>query len=329
MPLPKLTKPVLLVAFRRPDLTRQAFDVLRRVQPPALYIALDAPRPSRLGEAAACAEVKSVLRNIDWPCTVHRNYAEANLGSGGRVPSAISWVFEQEEECIILEDDILPSESFFYYCQELLDYYRDELRVMTISGQLGDPRHGETKYSYFFSKYTRTWGWATWRRAWKLYDHQLTKLSAFEASGALRKRCFNRREEAFLRRMLALITTNRLNAWDFRWLIACWIHNGVTATSGVNSVTNVGFRSDATHTFAASHGHLSFRASAVKFPLHHPPAIIEDRKRDYAYWHTVLMSPSSFRIRLRRRWLDLSRRVCGLLASAEKLQSGMRVPSIR
>ena len=137
------------------------------------------------------AGARAVTEEVDWPCEVERDYADANLGCKRRVSTGVSWVFEQAEEAILLEDDCLPHPSFFRYCEELLERYRDDDRVMHISGDnLRFGRRGEA--SYFFSRYPHVWGWASWRRAWRHYDPDLREwtMAARQGPGPLRlRRC--------------------------------------------------------------------------------------------------------------------------------------------
>lgn len=186
---------VLIVLFKRPDLTARLMEVLRRVKPPRLYVAADAPRPGR-DEEDLCMAARACATKVDWPCEIFTDYSPENLGSGRRVSSAITWFFKSEFEGIILEDDCMPDDTFFPYCEELLERYRDDERVMVVSGYHG-PAKTKTRPdspSYWFSKYTLTWGWATWRRAWRHFDINLASLPAWESfktSAEFRKYCPN------------------------------------------------------------------------------------------------------------------------------------------
>src|ERR1700712_5595517 len=165
-----LNTPVLLLIFNRPDLTERVFDMIRKVKPVNLFIAADGPRMDKPGEAELCKKTLNVvLEHIDWDCEVHTLLREHNLGCKAAVSSAINWLFENVEEGIILEDDILPDESFFDFCNEMLIKYKDDERVTQISGVnlMGVSDNTE---SYFFSKIGGIWGWATWKRAWRNYD---------------------------------------------------------------------------------------------------------------------------------------------------------------
>lgn len=298
---------VLLVSFRRPDLTRRVLDVLRRVRPARLYLATDAARPDRPAEVAANAEVRRALdEGVDWPCSVFRDDAPANLGARRRMISAIDWLFASEASGIILEDDCLPEETFFPFCQELLARYADEPRVMMISGehggQAGDPALAE---SYFFSRYPRIWGWATWRRAWALYDEHLPGWELFKRNGGLRAACPHPGEAAEVTHLVELTLAGGLDAWDYQWHVACWQHGGLAAVPKWSQVRNLGFRADATHTTAETHGHLVQESRPLAFPLVHPAEVRADAARDRRFWRTVLRPPGLLRRvrrRLRRVW---------------------------
>lgn len=171
--------PVAFIIFNRPDRTAKVFEAIRQARPSMLLVAADGPRVNRTGETGKCAETRSIIDRVDWPCEVLTNYSDINMGMKQREATAFSWVFDIVEEAILLEDDCLPHPTFFRYCEELLRYYRHDERVMTISGDntpLGNPRNRQTQDSYYFSIYARTWGWATWRRAWQHYDLEMKKV---------------------------------------------------------------------------------------------------------------------------------------------------------
>ncbi len=112
-------------------------------------------------EEEKCKASRAVIESVDWDCEVLTNYSDKNLGCGRRIASGIEWVFSKVEEAIFLEDDCLPVYSFFKYCQELLEYYRHDERVMTINGTNLQSGQRRTKYSYHFTRYNCSWGWAS------------------------------------------------------------------------------------------------------------------------------------------------------------------------
>ena len=129
-----LDTPVALIVFNRPEATRRVFAAVAAARPSRLLIVADAPRTDRPGERQRCEEVLKIVSAVDWPCTVETNLASENLGCRRRVKSGLDWVFSLVEEAIILEDDCLPDPSFFPYCSQLLERYRDCGQVGIISG---------------------------------------------------------------------------------------------------------------------------------------------------------------------------------------------------
>jgi len=293
--------PVALIIFNRTEPTARVFEAIRAAQPRQLFIIADGPRVGKVGEAERCAATRAAVAQVDWDCEVHHNYSDANLGCRQRVSSGISWVFEHTEEAIILEDDCLPHPTFFAFCAELLERYRHDQRVSSISGnnfQFGNQR---APYSYYFSRYTHIWGWATWRRAWAGFDPQLTLWPQVKASGVL-KNLFAEPELAnFWGARFQSILEGR-DTWDFQWQLHTWLQGGLNVLPNVNLVTNIGFGVDATHTHAVNRL-ANIPLVALDFPLRHPPYLIRDALADqasdgivYGYTHT----PNRLRDKLRR-----------------------------
>ncbi len=180
-----LTSPVLFLIFNRPETTEQVFSAIKKAQPPRLYIAADGPRSEYPNDAESCDISRAIATNVDWDCEVKTLFQDQNLGCRLAVSGAVDWFFEQETEGIILEDDCLPDQSFFLFCQELLEQYRDDTRIMQIGGtnyQFGKKR---TNYSYYFSRYGHLWGWASWRRAWSFYDEKMKQWPTAKQNGIL------------------------------------------------------------------------------------------------------------------------------------------------
>src|SRR5712692_5523584 len=146
-----LTTPVALIIFNRPETTARVFAEIAKARPSRLLLVADGPRLDHPEDVEKCTATRAIVEQVDWPCEVLTNFSEANLGCKMRPVSGINWVFENVEEAIILEDDCLPHPSFFPFCQELLERYRDDQRVMMIGGTnlLGEWRTGAQ--NYFFS----------------------------------------------------------------------------------------------------------------------------------------------------------------------------------
>jgi hypothetical protein len=258
-------------------------EAIRIARPPRLYVAADGPRQTP-GEAEHCATARKIATQIDWPCELKTLFREQNLGCRLSVSGALDWFFREEEEGIILEDDCVPSQSFFPYCAELLGKYRHDERIMCISGvNFQDGRR--SPYSYYFSRYMHCWGWASWRRAWKLYDRDMHLWPEYRDSGLLRGWSGGDADFAeFWTRHLDRTAQGLIDTWDHQWLLTCWINNGLTCLPSSNLVTNVGFGGSATHTVDALSPFANVPAGALEFPLSHPRFVSRNVEAD-TYMH--------------------------------------------
>lgn len=275
-----MTPAILLIIFNRPALTQTVFDAIRLARPTRLYIAADGPRLGRPGEAAKCQQAREVANQIDWPCEVQTLFQETNLGCREGVSTAITWFFQHEPEGIILEDDILPDASFFPYCAELLERYRDDPRIMAITGINRQPESRSYDHSYYFSCYNHVWGWASWRRAWDLYDRKLDRLEHTETADALKQISKYPRFAKYWLRCLREVRDGKNDTWDYSWMLTCWMNRGLTCTPKSNLIKNLGFGPDATHTFDDQSELANLKASSLEFPLHHPEFVQRSIQND-------------------------------------------------
>jgi hypothetical protein len=315
--------PCLLIVFNRAKATRQVMEAIRAARPTRLYVAADGPR-DRPGERELCEETRRIALAVDWPCEVRTLLRETNHGCRVGVSAAIDWFFEHEEEGVILEDDCLPLASFFPYCAELLERYRDDKRVMTISGCNFQDGRAVTSHSYYFSRYMHCWGWASWRRAWTLYDRDMAQWPEFDAEGGLRS--WSGGDELFerhWRRIFERMRRREIDTWDYQWLFTCWAQGGLTCAPAENLVQNLGFGDLATHTTQAEH-HLArmFRREMI-FPLRHPGSMARNVAADR--WEDVYVY--GFRKKVLKKKLKLMAR--GALQYMRMKLSGERPNSGR
>lgn len=266
-----MTTAVALFIFNRPSTTARVFARIADAKPTRLFIVADGPRSERERERVAAA--RALTSAIDWDCDVHRNFADTNMGLGTRFKTGVDWVFEHAPQAIILEDDCLPEPSFFPFCYELLDRYRDDKRICAISGsnfQLGRSRTAE---SYYFSRYPHIWGWATWRDRWTgVYDPRIPRWPELRSETWLLDLLGDRRKAAFWRDRFNDIHKGRINTWDYQWVFAAWLARRICVTPDVNLISNIGFGPAATFTTGPSPlADLPTRPMA--FPLRHPSAV--------------------------------------------------------
>lgn len=244
-------EPLLLIAYNRPDHFAQVIQRLREVGPNKIYVAIDGPRDGHLEDARQVQATRDLVHTIDWTDAVQTLIQPVNLGCGLGVSTALNWFFDQEERGIILEDDILPQESFFEFCTELLDRYAQDDRVLAISGCNFVPPDFQSSpgSAYRFSRVPHIWGWATWRRSWTLHSldmsnwrdrmstRKLWEVSGHSAGGFI-----------FWRSIFELMAQNKVDTWDMQLVFEGMTRDMFTATSNVNLVDNIGFGVSATHT---------------------------------------------------------------------------------
>lgn len=241
--------PILFLVFNRPELTRKVFQSIRLARPSRLFIVADGARAGRPEEEKACAEVKKIVQAVDWPCEVLTNYSERNLGCKIRVSSGIDWGFRNSEELIILEDDCLPSQSFFDYAEYCLHKYRNDERVGLIAGvNLVPSRYLPTGgHSYRYSKFAHIWGWASWRRVWQTYSVHLSDLPATLLEFKKLYSC-SVRDSDYWYQIFERVKNGEINTWDYQLFYTLWKSGQLSVSPNINLVENIGFGIDATHT---------------------------------------------------------------------------------
>ena len=264
---------VLFLVFNRPDTTRQVFEAIRAAKPPRLYVAADGPRQNREGEFERCEEVRRIATTVDWPCEVKTLFRNENLGCKLGVSGGINWFFENEEEGIILEDDVLPIHSFFEYCDELLERYRYDLKVGVISGCNLISKRFAPAESYFFSRYNHVWGWASWRSAWQHYDVTMHNWPKWRDKGGLKSISDgNKLFESYWISVFDNAYGGGKNTWDYQWTFSCWYQGMVTALPAPNQTYNLGFgHPEAVHTTGDTPDYIKESIpETLIFPLSHP-----------------------------------------------------------
>lgn len=282
--------PILFIVFNRPIVTQLVFSEIKKIKPAQLFISADGAREAIPQEKIYCDQVKQIVSEIDWPCEVHHKYNSKNLGCGQAVSSAISWFFEHVEQGIILEDDCLPHPSFFNYCSELLNYYKDNEKVMHIGGvNFQNEKRGIE--DYYFSAVTHVWGWATWRRAWNLYSFHLEGFDKFKRESVLNNYFNNASLKHFVLENFNLMENHVIDTWDHQWTYTIYKNNGVSIIPNYNLISNIGFISNATHTFDENNKQANKSLESVALPLKHPRTIVINNIADEYFYFNVVQIP--------------------------------------
>ena len=276
----QLKTPVAFIIFNRPDTTERVFAEIARARPPKLLVVGDGARANRDGEAVKVAATRDIINRVDWPCEVLTNFSEVNLGCKVRVSSGLDWVFEQVPEAIILEDDCLPHPTFFRFCEELLERYRNDQRVGMISGDNFQFGHRLNDDSYYFSNINHIWGWASWRSRWQNdYDVDLKHWPKMRDEGRVADWFGSATEQDFFIDTFANVYQGKIDTWDYQLNFCNRLNGRIAAMPNVNMISNIGFGVDATHTTGRSE-FSNMAVEAIQFPLKHPVAIFASHTLD-------------------------------------------------
>lgn len=272
---------VLFLVFNRIEPTKKVFSVIKGAKPLRLYIASDGARLSKKNETARVDEVRHFLENtIDWDCEVKTLFRTENLGCKTAVASAIDWFFEHEESGIILEDDCLPSLGFFRYCTEMLSRYHEDERVFMISGYNRQNTWKDSEYDYFFSHHSGIWGWATWRRAWKLFDPEMQALDSFTASNGF-ENLLGKKAGRIRQKEIERCRNKHIDSWAYPWTLTMHTHAALACVPSKSLTENIGFGMDATHTFGKNDDGVT--RHSIDQIVRHNPIVAADKTYDDLY----------------------------------------------
>ncbi|MCP4270021.1 MAG: glycosyltransferase family 2 protein [Candidatus Brocadiaceae bacterium] len=272
--------PISFHIFNRPETTRKVFEQIRNIKPNKLFITSDGPRENVAGENEKCREVRSIVEKIDWECEVFTNFSKSNKGSYKSTSGGITWVFKYVDRAIILEDDCIPHQSFFRFCHELLDYYENDKRIALISGNTFLFGRHNTKNSYYFSRNTHMWGWATWKRTWDQVDFAMANWSEFRDMGGLDSIFKEKHESIYWQKIMQNMFDGKIGPhWDYLLLLSMYMNNALAIRPSVNLIHNTGHGVGATH-FGDKMILHEVECKNMDFPLKHPPFLCRDMVAD-------------------------------------------------
>lgn len=277
----QLRVPVVFNFFNREETATRVFESIRQAKPEKLYLVADGARSEKAGEEEKVQALRDKIESmIDWKCEVHKNYAEKNLGCKNRIVTGYNWVFEQEEMAILLEDDTLPLQSFYPYCQELLIRYKDDERIFLIAGNNLYQSY-PIKESYAFSRFPSTWGWGTWRRAWHCYDDSGETWEKMKERQAV-EQFYGYKLGRLYKEVLNWGFSGQIDTWDWQWEASRLWNYGIGIAPRCNMIQNIGFDSgEATHTLGKCI--YNFETQEMNFPLVHPDTVLPDVELDKGY----------------------------------------------
>ena len=287
--LSNISTPILFLIFNRPDTTKKVFDIIRQVKPSKLFVASDGARKGNSNDERLCQQARNITEQVDWECDVKYLYRDKNLGCRVAISSGIDWFFEYVDEGIILEDDCLPSKSFFSFCQELLEKYRDNHQIMHITGSFYLDGLMDFKSSYYFSKFTNCWGWATWKDSWGHFDRKMPEYSKLKQEGFIKNYYENNEITEWMQSYLDEdMMDHTAGIWSTQWTFALIKCNGLSISSTTNLVQNIGFNNNATTgTSKSFRKYERFTVNDID-ALNHPSRILYNKKIDALQFDTII-----------------------------------------
>lgn len=302
MPSSNLKTPVVLIIFKRPHTTLKVFEAIRKAKPKKLFLIADGPRIDNPDEVEKCKAARAIVEQVDWDCEVLKNYSDTNLGCARKVSSGLDWVFSQTDEAIILEDDCLPHPTFFPFCEELLEKYRHDERIASISGQNVQFGRKRTDYSYYLSRFNHCWGWATWKRAWQCYDFEMKLWAEFKKGNFLQDILIQPQAVEYWTHKLQFTYEGKITTvWDYQWMFSCWTQNRLSILSNTNLISNIGFGEEATNTKKKEDQYANLPTEAILFPLKHPQFMIQDVQADMFTQSTLFKQTLLGRYKMRMK----------------------------
>lgn len=293
--------PVLLITFNRADNTRKVFEKIREAKIKKLYVANDAPRPGNINDEQNRKKIREMLNEIDWDCELHTLFHEKNQGCGFGPVTAITWAFNNEEKLVILEDDCVPSLSFFPFCNEMLNKYYNDTRIWLVSGRSHQSNSIYfTNQDYIFSHYAHTWGWATWKRCWNHFDMKMSDFPEFLIMGGAVNVLSSRKEGDLYNKHLSKrfnnIEQEITHSWDTQFLYSYIKNGGLGIVPSKNLIKNIGV--NGTHYSGKENNFTKMNASDNFKVTKHPKFIIINNEYEKLHFDNhikkVLGTPSIY-----------------------------------
>lgn len=280
MMMEKFNVPVLLITFNRPDVTRRVLDRILEMEPPVLYFFNDAPRPGNEKDEALCSAIRKMADGISFQGILKTRFETTNLGCKMGESTAMSWLFENEEMGIVIEDDILPSKDFFWYCQEMLYRYKDDPRIFSITGCNLLNEWKSDQQDYHFALFGSYWGWAGWKRVWQFYDVNIEIWKNEEVRRLVLNYLPSSEYRKLRKNEMDSIIDNSNSTWDFQFCLIHYLNHGLSVVPARNMIENIGInRDDAVHMIGES-PFSDLRHLSVSLPMRSNSIMVPDMEYD-------------------------------------------------
>ena len=275
----KMTTPVVIFVYNRKKETKILLNRLARLKPKNIIIIFDGPKDNK-EDKKKCAEVQKIVKNISWKCKKKYIGSKQNLGLKKRVTSGLNLVFDSYDRAIILEDDCIPNKSFFLFCEFFLDKFKNNKKIAGITGN--NFQKEKIKETFYYSKFSSIWGWATWSRVWKTYDLEIKFWKRFKNSTNWKNYFENKKEWKFWTEIFDKVYKNEINSWAYSNQLCNWYHDRLTIVPKNNLIKNIGFSSNATNTKKVNKDYLP-KVEKLNLTKIIYPKVMESNKRADKY----------------------------------------------
>ncbi|MCF8196375.1 MAG: hypothetical protein K9J38_10295 [Polynucleobacter sp.] len=274
------TTPVLFLTYNRLDTATAVFEAIRKYKPQELYFVSNAPRPNDTTDKERVLRVREILNAVDWECRVIKLIRDDHLPVRESIATAIDWFFDQVECGVILEDDVVPDQAFFSFCHRLLDKYKDDSRIMMITGFNPFGGHIESN-QYFYSENPSIWGWATWRERWHLYDLNMDAWPNPSFLNYLSKK-FPTKIQKYYKNAFDGVWSRKSNTWDYQWTYTILSNYGLVIKPFANLISNIGVLGQ--HSIVRDENHFISYGKLNVDLLDGPKGMIPDVTQDYWFY---------------------------------------------
>lgn len=286
----KIDVPILIIFFCRDEQLNKVFESVKKAKPSKLYLYQDGPRKGRMSDIDGIKKCREIVsdENIDWECEVYRFYQDENQGCDPSEFIAQKWMFKKEEYGIVLEDDDVPSQSFYLFCKELLEKYKNDERIHMICGMNNYDINKKTENSYFFTQQGSIWGWASWKRVVDTWDEHYSFLEDVEAM-----RLIKENSEVDYKHFIKTCKRHKSTGIAHYESIngaSMKLHNRILIVPKYNMITNIGVSSESTHSVdnikkmpKKVQKLFNKKIYEIEFPLKHPKYIMIDKSYDRKY----------------------------------------------
>ena len=279
--------PVFVTFFVRPEKFCLVFEEIRKARPRTLFLVADGPRDGYPDDFRLNEECKKIAADVDWECNVYRRYSDVNLGIDNNSYWGLKWAFQYVDRLIFLEDDILPSQGFFKFCDELLEKYLQDQRIFMICGMNHLGVYNKPSADYFFSKMGSIWGFAFWKRSFELYEQKLDYVTDEYTLKLMRESCPKIYRRKFLvdakEQRLKAMSTQNISSFELVNGAAFFLNNGLMIVSSKNLISCIGISENSGHSVnnrfklpKIFRNLFYMKTYNLDFPLTHPKYIIAD-----------------------------------------------------